>query len=450
MPAPQAPRSITVYWCGTGPEVANPALTPLRIGFPGLAGNCIEVERGWVEPGIPLASVQPATLEAQLWPQRILPSDFDASDLTLFFDNFPAIDQRFDRRPLILAQILAADAALHAAATYLLSQNPSQDLAICYWGLGRMTGPLAECRPAYQKFLTLFVDRLRSLNTGPVNVIAGTPRQINSLTPSLSPSFSHGPLKLQQSNRQPGLQDLDVLWHGNLVGDLRWSRADQGVQEWRLFLHPDHRKQGIGRAVWELSRPYSHGQPVHTYSFLDEDNCGFLEALGFIPGKIWQRAESRTLKSIPSPENLLSNWGREAERGLRVEALQPFNRAAAAAYWLSHVPQNQHATDDFLNRLLWEPYLEGFLAWRDNHIQAALLYSRTKTQVNLEFAASEPGRHGAAGMDQIIAALRLAAESARIPVFTYEYLQDNYEAGCFAERFFGVPLRQRQQWTFYP
>ncbi len=81
---------------------------------------------------IPADSVHPAAIEEALAEVRVSPADLTGDDLRPFLPLLPQIDQTQDRRPLILAGILAENISVHATATWLMEHEPWDLLAVYY------------------------------------------------------------------------------------------------------------------------------------------------------------------------------------------------------------------------------------------------------------------------------------------------------------------------------
>lgn len=78
---------------------------------------------------LPQGSIHPASHEKVLKDLRIHPGDLTGDDLLPFIPQLARVDQKEDKRPLLLASILAENISVHAATTWLMENEPWDFLA---------------------------------------------------------------------------------------------------------------------------------------------------------------------------------------------------------------------------------------------------------------------------------------------------------------------------------
>lgn len=118
-------RSVVVNWFASQPaeQIRSAVVSSAFRTLPPAPG---------LEWPVPAGSVHPAALADELAGLRVTPADLTGDDLRPFLPMLPNIDQEQDRRPLALATTLARNITVHAAATWLMEQEPWDFLAVYY------------------------------------------------------------------------------------------------------------------------------------------------------------------------------------------------------------------------------------------------------------------------------------------------------------------------------
>ncbi len=131
-----------------------------------------------IQPG----SVHPASVEERLLELRVHGGDFRGEDLLTFVPRLREIDQQQDRRVAQFAALLAECVTTHAAATWILEQQPWDFLAVHYGAIGVARALLRDGGEFYASavgavcgFLDAMLARLVELAGPAVRVVLVSP-----------------------------------------------------------------------------------------------------------------------------------------------------------------------------------------------------------------------------------------------------------------------------------
>ena len=106
-------RSLVVNWFASHPaEPIEGAVVSNAFAF-----------SGGSQTQLPAGAIHPASLAAELAELRVHPGDLTGDDLLPFLPRLAEIDQKTDRRPMMLAKILAENISVQAAATWLMERE---------------------------------------------------------------------------------------------------------------------------------------------------------------------------------------------------------------------------------------------------------------------------------------------------------------------------------------
>lgn len=114
---------------------------------------------GYVWP-LDAGTIQPPSRQAEFAGLRMSATEFTAADLLPFLPELAGIDEAVDRRPMRLADLLARNASIHAAATTALESQPWEFAAIHYPALSLAHGLPAGAIGEVCRFLDSLLARL--------------------------------------------------------------------------------------------------------------------------------------------------------------------------------------------------------------------------------------------------------------------------------------------------
>jgi predicted AlkP superfamily phosphohydrolase/phosphomutase/tetratricopeptide (TPR) repeat protein len=129
-----------INWYGSHPAEA---LSGIEVSDRFAAVSVDTPEQVWP---LVAGAVFPQELEDDLGRVRCHPAVFGPDDLAPYIRDLPAIDQRLDRRPLEIAEILAQSASIHAATRWILEHQPWHFLAVRFHGIGVMNRRFMACQ----------------------------------------------------------------------------------------------------------------------------------------------------------------------------------------------------------------------------------------------------------------------------------------------------------------
>lgn len=115
-------------------------------------------------------SIHPPSLQTEFAALRVSATEFTAADLLPLLPELPAIDESVDRRPMQLADLLARNASIHAAATHALETFPWDFAAVHYPALSLAHGLPRHTIGELCRFLDSLLARLCEL-AGPDTLV---------------------------------------------------------------------------------------------------------------------------------------------------------------------------------------------------------------------------------------------------------------------------------------
>lgn len=184
---------------------------------------------------LPEGVVHPVRLRAPLDELRVHPSDFTLADLLPFVPNLQDVDAATDPRFGALARILAQNASVHAAATWIAEHESWDLLAVCYPALEQLAHVFARFVPprlpsVSERDATLFSEaltagyRFQDLMLGRLIELAGTDTTVMVVS-------DHG---VALDERRPSANARGVAWHR---GRGLFVAAGPGVKQDELIHH---------------------------------------------------------------------------------------------------------------------------------------------------------------------------------------------------------------------